>query len=198
MIVQAEFLNLLSIVAAASEQLVSLRKKGQHTSKDWRDFHQTADGNAVVVVVFTVTFLEAYVQNYASRRLGSAFSERLDRLDVVSKWLIVPRLVTFEKVNRDHPGVELLRGLVRARNAIVHSKSGGISTYEEMQGFAKASRSRRASTMLAAMNAPYCLRKLGEMLAALDAKEVVPQMLAQAFAAASRHRLQKRRRPAGA
>jgi len=194
MIVEAECLNLLSIVAAASDRLITLRRERQSTSKGWRDFHQTAEGKAVVVVVFTVTFLEAYVQNYASRRLGGAFSEKhLDKLDVVSKWLIVPQLVTLEKVNSDHPGIELLRDLVRARNAIVHSKSGGVSTYEEMQGFAKASRSRQASTMLAAMNAPYCLCKLGEMLAALDEKEALPKMLAQAFAKASRYRLGKRR-----
>lgn len=187
MIIEAEFLNLLSIVAAASDKMLDLRRGRQHSSRDWRTFHETADAQAIIVVVFAVTFLEAYMQNYANRRLGSAFSvKHIDRLDVLSKWVIVPRLATLKNVPTDHVGIELLRDLIHTRNRIVHSKSGALLGYEEIQAFAKRSRYNQSSIVLAALNVPYCFRKLGEMLVALDEKEAIPKLMAQVFGKAKR------------
>ena len=53
------------------------------------------DNHCLIAIVFAALAVEAYMYDYAARNLGEQFvASHLDRLDVVSKWVIIPRLVT--------------------------------------------------------------------------------------------------------
>lgn len=77
-----------------------------------------------VAIVFSAMAVEAYIYDYAARNLSSSFVRKyLDRLDLISKWVIVPRLVTGKAFPTGGRGFELLRKLKQTRDGLVHAKS---------------------------------------------------------------------------
>ncbi len=66
--------------------------------------------------------LEAYIYDYAVRRLSKELAEYADKLDVLGKWLIIPRLVTGKEIPRGERAFQLLQKLIANRNKIVHHK----------------------------------------------------------------------------
>lgn len=85
-------------------------------------------GNAseqfLVTVCFSAMALESFIYDYAARFLGDGYTSKyLDKLDAVSKWLVVPRLITGKELDRGGQSMELLRDLVRQRNQMIHAKS---------------------------------------------------------------------------
>jgi len=88
---------------------------------------QAIGKHGVVVIVFAGMALDAYIYDYAARNLSDSFVRKyLDKLDIVSKWVIVPRLITGQEIQRNSRGFQLLVQLVKQRNNIVHSKSIGL------------------------------------------------------------------------
>jgi hypothetical protein len=85
------------------------------------------DRNAVYgiqTIVFSAMAIEAAVFDFAAIQLGDKIAERyLDKMDLLSKWMIVPRLVCGRSLQEDGPAMNGLKGLVIARNALVHHKS---------------------------------------------------------------------------
>jgi len=68
--------------------------------------------------------VEAYIHDYAARHLGDTFvKDHLDKLDTLSKWVIIPELVTGKKMPRHENWRELLTKLIKTRNSIIHHKS---------------------------------------------------------------------------
>lgn len=68
--------------------------------------------------------LEATAFEFAALQLGERLArDYLDKLKVVGKWLVAPRLVRGRSLNADGPAINWLKGLVKARNALVHHKS---------------------------------------------------------------------------
>lgn len=79
---------------------------------------------AIKTIVFSAMALEAAAFEFATLQLGERLAkDYLDKLDVVGKWLVVPRLVCGRSLNEDGPAINGLKGLVKARNALVHHKS---------------------------------------------------------------------------
>lgn len=80
--------------------------------------------NAVKTVVFCGMALEAAIFDLAAIQLGDKYTlEVLDKLDLLQKWLLVPRLVCGKSFKDTAPGINALRTVIRARNALVHAKS---------------------------------------------------------------------------
>ena len=80
--------------------------------------------NSVKTVVFCGMALEAAIFDLAAIHLGDKYArEVVDKLDVLQKWLVVPRLVCGRALSAESPGINALRTVVRARNALVHAKS---------------------------------------------------------------------------
>ncbi len=79
---------------------------------------------SLVVVVFSAMATEAYIYDYAARHLGDTYvKNHLDKLDTLSKWIIIPRLVTGREIFRNENWYGLLTNLIKARNSVVHYKS---------------------------------------------------------------------------
>ena len=71
---------------------------------------------AVVVIVFCAFALEAYINDYAINRLSrSYFKKYLDRLDLVAKWVVIPRLVAQKRVDPGSRALQDLTWLVHLR-----------------------------------------------------------------------------------
>ncbi|MDD5326482.1 MAG: hypothetical protein PHY02_01555 [Phycisphaerae bacterium] len=78
---------------------------------------------ATSVVVFAVFSLEAWIYEYAVRKLSkSFFDNHIDKLRPASKWVIVTRLVTGRDFPTDSQAFEHLKNLYKARNDLVHPK----------------------------------------------------------------------------
>lgn len=75
-------------------------------------------------VIFSAMCFEAAVFEYAADRLGDAYvRDHLDKLDVLSKWVIALRLVAGFELRKDRAPYAAFKQTVVARNQLVHSKS---------------------------------------------------------------------------
>jgi hypothetical protein len=102
-----------------------------------------ADKYVAIVIVFAAITVEAYIYDYAARNLSDGFVKNyLDKLDPVSKWVIIPQLVTGKGLPREHRWFELLKKLIKQRNDIIHHKSSSmlinldnaIAYFKKLQG----------------------------------------------------------------
>jgi hypothetical protein len=189
----ATFLSLLQVVESAHERLGRNMKSTATLPRASVD--DDVNAQAAITVIFGVTFAEAYVQNYAARRLGATFAAKhVERLDVVSKWVIVPTLATGVTIRNDHPAIATLLTVVRARNALVHLKTGGIAfDVGEVRAFGARTRQRQRGIIEAGLNVPYCVGQLARLLREADPKETLAAALVQSFGAAERFRLAVRK-----
>jgi len=79
---------------------------------------------SMVSVVFSALALEAFINHYASQRLSKSYFENyLDKLDLVSKWLVIPRLIHGNQLESGSRAMNSPRWLVALRNSLVHYKS---------------------------------------------------------------------------
>mgnify|MGYP006935338025 CR=1 FL=1 len=89
---------------------------------------------AMIVVIFSITALEAYIYDYAARNFSDSFVRSyIDRLDITGKWVLVPNLITGKELPRDREWFALLRQLTKMRNKLVHYKSSEIPTMSELK-----------------------------------------------------------------
>lgn len=85
---------------------------------------QKLNKSALITIIFSALAIEAYIYDYGARNISDRFIQKyVDKLDVISKWVIIPQLVNGKEFPREGKGFELLGKLVKARNSIVHNKS---------------------------------------------------------------------------
>lgn len=78
----------------------------------------------ILSVVSTALFLEAYIYDYAARKESGNFAEKyLDKLDPVSKWVVIPRLFSPPGLDQSSEIFERLRNLFKLRNELIHHKT---------------------------------------------------------------------------
>ena len=88
---------------------------------------------SLIVVVFCATSLEAYINDYAIDHVSkNYFSKYLDRLDLLSKWIVIPRITTREQLNTGSKPIQDLSWLITLRNGLVHYKTK-IKEIEQLQ-----------------------------------------------------------------
>lgn len=81
----------------------------------------------VIALVFVALAVEAYIYDYAAKKLTDNFvGSHLDKLDLASKWVVMPKLVTGKDFPKDGKAFYLLKQLVKNRNYIVHNKSANF------------------------------------------------------------------------
>lgn len=103
-------------------------------------FIEKGDKYAAIVIVFAALTIEAYIYDYAARSFSDTFSKNyIDKLDPISKWVIIPRLVTGKALPTDHKWFELLDRLFKQRNNLIHYKSSSppVETGKAIEYFKK-------------------------------------------------------------
>jgi len=128
---------------------------------------------ASVTIVFTMISVEAYIYDYAARNYSDSFIKKyIDKLDPISKWVIVPKLITGKELSRRGEWFQLFRNLIRERNSIIHSKSSEAPyTNEDFQKYADKQKESRASFFKKAKEAIDLLDILPNEIGNLDEEE---------------------------
>ena len=77
-----------------------------------------------ISIVFGVMCLEAFIFDYSAHYLGDPYTkENLDKLKLIQKYLVIPRIVTGKDFPKEGQAFEHLKKLVKARNDLVHYRS---------------------------------------------------------------------------
>lgn len=122
-------------------------------------------------IVFSSLALEAYIYDYAARNLGDNYvKEHLDKLDVVSKWIIVPKIITGNEIQKSEEGYSLLKKLIRTRNTIVHNKTIKIDILDQ-EKLAKDLFDKEKEYLEVAKNSIKTLDKLAKEIERIDPNE---------------------------
>jgi len=180
-VIYTPFLGYLRIATGAHEKMVKYVNCTGRTCLDADEFPQSADGQATIVVVYTVIALECYIFNYAARRLGEGFCKKhVDSMNLHTKWLVVPKLVTDKGIPPDHNGIELLQKLIGARNSVIHAKAVNMQMDQwEEQRLKIIDRGKVTFNAAAgALNAFRCVGELGRALSVIDPQEPGAVLLA--------------------
>ena len=78
-------------------------------------------------IVFAALFLEAFIYDYAAANFSDTYTIKyLDKLSLVSKWVVISKLVTGKNFPTEGQAFEHLVKLHKARNSLVHYKSGPL------------------------------------------------------------------------
>jgi len=83
----------------------------------------TEERLAVTTVIFSALALEAFINDYGLSSLRKDHFERLDRLSPVGKWLVLPWIVTGNRLSSSGRAFSSLKGLFGHRNRLAHFKS---------------------------------------------------------------------------
>ena len=87
-------------------------------------YYEEREQVAVVGITFAALCLEAFFYDYAATKLGDTFvSEHLDKLDLPSRLLIVPKLVIGKSIKKSSHVYAQVKRLSKDRNYLVHFKS---------------------------------------------------------------------------
>ncbi len=112
----------------ASELKSSASQGEEDVDGEWGEALLSYRESGLITIVFAAMSLEALINRYAAVRTSATyFRKYLDKLDVVSKWLLIPKLVTGKSIETDSQPFEQLRRLFRYRNRVVHYKAVSIA-----------------------------------------------------------------------
>ena len=85
----------------------------------------------LIVVVFCATSLDTYINHYAISHLSrNYFKNYLDKLDLLSKWIVIPRIITGTQLDAGSRPLQDLSWLITLRNELLHYKSKKVSVEE--------------------------------------------------------------------
>ena len=77
-----------------------------------------------IVILHSAMCLESFINDYCVvKKSGNYFKKYIEQLDVISKWIIVPKIIANNEIPTDSRAFELLKKLVSTRNKLVHPKS---------------------------------------------------------------------------
>lgn len=129
---------------------------------------------SLIVILFTATALEAYIYDYAARHFSDTYAEKfLDKLNIIGKWVVVPRLVTGRELPRNRKWFGLMKDIVEVRNKIVHSKSSSPSADKDTISYLKDIQSRDNQFAKAAKQSSELLKILVNEMSELDPGEKI-------------------------
>lgn len=92
---------------------------------------------AITSIIFAGLTAESFINYYGISRLSKAqFDNYLDRLDLLAKWIVVPKFVTGNSIDTGSEAVSLLKRLIQSRNKLVHYKTSRNSPQEFYESLA--------------------------------------------------------------
>lgn len=89
-------------------------------------------------VIFAHMCLEAFIYDYAAHHFTDAYAKKhLDKLDFLSKWVLIPKLVIGKEFPKESKAFEYLTKLNKYRNELIHPKSRALIDIDNIKEFAK-------------------------------------------------------------
>ena len=87
----------------------------------------------MISVIFCSMFMESYIYDFAARNKGDNYTNKyLDHLKLISKWVIIPKIVSGIEIDTSRKSFEVLGKLIKIRNKLIHWKSKNGS-YENIE-----------------------------------------------------------------
>jgi len=78
----------------------------------------------LITIIFSALSVEAFINDYAIRRFSKKYFEKyLDKLSIISKWIIIPRLANGTQLDPGSKAMEELDWLIKKRHRLVHYKT---------------------------------------------------------------------------
>jgi len=78
----------------------------------------------ITSIVFSALTAEAFINSYAiSKESRNYFDNYLDKMNTISKYVVIPKVFTGESIDTNSQGFELLKKLFKDRDKLVHFKS---------------------------------------------------------------------------
>ncbi|WP_143046361.1 hypothetical protein [Trichormus sp. NMC-1] len=101
--------------------------KQESIDKSYSEFSESA----ITSIIFSGLTVESFINYYGISRLSkNEFDNYLDKLDLLSKWIVIPKFVTGNSIDTGSHAISLLKQLIRSRNKLVHYKSSKISPHD--------------------------------------------------------------------
>ncbi|HTI00786.1 MAG TPA: hypothetical protein VL752_07555 [Acidisoma sp.] len=102
-----------------------------------RKFHDLGEQeieSAFSVILYSAMCFESAIYDHAAQYFGDSYvADHFDKLDLLSKWLVIPQLTWKRELRKGHAPYQHLATLVRARNRLVHHKSENIKMDDNLQ-----------------------------------------------------------------
>ncbi|TET17780.1 MAG: hypothetical protein E3J75_01500 [Dehalococcoidia bacterium] len=131
-IAQDSYLKVLRLTEEISKIEGSFRKSKKLSDEEDRLIAEkwgTRNDYIVLTIVFSALSLEACINNYAIERLSKRYLKNyLDKLNLVSKWIIIPQIVTGQQLDPGSEPIQNLGWLVNQRNNLVHFKTKKVKS----------------------------------------------------------------------
>jgi hypothetical protein len=115
-----------SMCESAYSMTISIQKNIQNENGEFEKFELEHEQfkYGIKAIVFAAMCVEAAINDYAGWQLGDNYFEKhLSSLDVVSKWIVIPKLVCGHTIDKSGPAHSSLKRLVKDRNSFVHNRS---------------------------------------------------------------------------
>lgn len=109
----------------AADYTVSCKlKERKPDTKIWVPFFEKSIREYLVQHLFAAMCLEAFIYDYAATNFSDTYVKKyIDKLDLVSKWVLVPKLVLGNEFPRSGRSFAYIRSIKKERDKLVHSKS---------------------------------------------------------------------------
>ena len=131
--------------------------------------------------VFAVMAVEQLLQVYAVQRLQKyeQVLEHIDRLDLESKWRLVPPLACGRELPRRSPAIARLQKLIGLRNSITHPKPVVVAelTEEKLENLGRKLEAHDQMRYDVAREAPGTVSMIATELAHLDRHHSVRKLI---------------------
>lgn len=140
-----------------------------------RDDIEAMEQSHAIVIVFAAMCLEAFIYDYAAYNFSGKFVKNyIDKLDLKSKWVVTPQLVTGKKFDTDSQAFELLVKLVGYRNKLVHAKSKIRPTCHELKKWTQGKKTGEEDLLTMVKNSCKAIKELLRELDKLDDRRPKP------------------------
>jgi hypothetical protein len=96
------------------------------------ELNSQMENHFIKIVIFCAITSEAFINHYAIERISkSYFDKHLDKMDTVSKWIVIPKLITGKQIDSGSEAIQNLRSLIKIRHKLIHPKTRFL-TIEQM------------------------------------------------------------------
>ena len=128
-----------------------------------------------ITIIFAAAYLESFIYDYGSLILSPEyFDEHLDRLDAVSKWVVIPELVNGRGIKTSEAAFSHLSELIKCRNRMIHSKS---RTADRLVGREHKEQGLIERNSKCARTAPQAIKSILKALLAIESNENIKDLI---------------------